>query len=417
VSAAGESLAPSAGCDALTIRADFPILSTRRAGKRLVYLDSASSAQKPRAVLDAIENCYATSYANVHRGVYELSETATRAYESVRGLTGRFIGASDRREIVFTKNVTEAINLVATSWGRSNLSSGDEILVSEMEHHANIVPWQLLCEQLGAVLRVAPITDRGEIDVEAFEAALTPRTKLVAIAHVSNVLGTVNPIRELCSLAHEHGALVLVDGAQGVPHLPVDVRELGCDFYGFTAHKLFGPTGVGVLWGRLSLLDAMPPYQGGGGMIESVSFEGTSYAEAPYRFEAGTPNIAGVAGLGAAIEYVNAIGLDAISKCEHELLGYANERLAEIEGLRIIGTAPHKVGVISMVLDYAHPHDIATVLDTEGVAVRAGHHCAQPLMRRYGVPATARASFSMYNTREDVDRLVLALQKVRELLG
>jgi cysteine desulfurase/selenocysteine lyase len=403
--------------DVESIRADFPILSTLRGTKALVYLDSASSAQKPRAVLDAIEHCYTTSYANVHRGIYELSEKATRAFEAVRGLSGRFVNARDRREIVFTKNATEAINLVAQSWGRSNIGPGDEILVSEMEHHANIVPWQLLCEQVGATLRVAPVTDIGELDVEAYERALNPRTKLVAIAHVSNTLGTVNPVRELTAMAHEHGARVLVDGAQAAPHLPIDVRELGCDFYGFTAHKLFGPTGVGVLWTRLDVLQDMPPYQGGGAMIESVSFEGTTYAEAPQRFEAGTPNIAGVVGLGAAIEYVNAIGLDRIARWEHELLGYANEALAEIPGLRIIGTAPNKAAVISFVMGSAHSHDVATILDTEGVAVRAGHHCAQPIMKRFGVPATTRASFSIYNTREDVDRLAAALRKVQELFA
>jgi len=407
----------SAAYDVESIRRDFPILSTSRAGKPLVYLDSASSAQKPRAVLDAIESCYTTSYANVHRGIYELSEKATRAFESVRGLSGRFLNAYDRREVVFTKNVTEAINLVAQSFGRSNIGEGDEILVSEMEHHANIVPWQLLCEQVGAKLRVAPITDLGEIDVEAYEKALNPRTKLVAIAHVSNTLGTINPVRELTAMAHRHGAVVLVDGAQAAPHLPIDVRELGCDFYGFTAHKLFGPTGVGVLWTRLEILDAMPPYQGGGAMIESVSFEGTTYAEVPQRFEAGTPNIAGVIGLGAAIEYVNAIGLDAISKWEHELLSHANEALSEIPGLRIIGNSPQKAAVISFAMESAHAHDIATILDTEGVAVRAGHHCAQPTMQRYGLPATARASLSIYNTHEEIDRLTAALQKVQELFS
>ena len=412
------SAAPvSDGYDVESIRRDFPILQTSRAGKPLVYLDSASSAQKPRAVLDAVENCYATSYANVHRGIYELSEKATRAYESVRGLSGRFLNAFDRREIVFTKNVTEGINLVAQSWGRAEIREGDEILVSEMEHHANIVPWQLLAEQVGATIRVAPITDLGEIDVDAYRQALSPRTKLVAIAHVSNTLGTINPIRELTAMAHEHGALVLVDGAQAAPHLPIDVREIGCDFYGFTGHKVFGPTGVGVLWTRLDLLESMPPYQGGGSMIESVSFEGTTFAQVPERFEAGTPNIAGVVGLGAALEYVKAIGLDAIGKWEHELLSYANEALAEIPGLRILGNSPQKAAVISFVMQSAHSHDVATILDTEGVAVRAGHHCAQPTMKHFGVPATTRASFSIYNTREDVDRLTAALFKVQELFS
>jgi cysteine desulfurase/selenocysteine lyase len=412
------SAAPVSGSfDVESIRRDFPILQTTRAGKSLVYLDSASSAQKPQAVLDAVTHCYATSYANVHRGIYELSEKATRAYEAVRGLSGRFLNAFDRREIVFTKNVTEAVNLVAQSFGRQNIGEGDEILVSEMEHHANIVPWQLLAEQVGARVVVAPITDAGEIDVEAYERALSPRTKLVAIAHVSNVLGTINPVRELTAMAHAQGAVVLVDGAQAAPHLPIDVREIGCDFYGFTAHKLFGPTGVGVLWTRLDLLESMPPYQGGGSMIESVSFEGTTFAGVPERFEAGTPNIAGVVGLGAAIEYVNAIGLDAISKWEHELLGYATEALSEIPGLRIFGSAPQKAAVISFVMESAHSHDVATILDTEGVAVRAGHHCAQPTMKHFGVPATTRASFSLYNTRADVDRLAAALHKVQELFS
>ncbi|MCZ6464064.1 MAG: cysteine desulfurase [Proteobacteria bacterium] len=406
-----------ASLDVESVRRDFPILSHCMRGQPLVYLDSASSAQKPRAVLDAMDELYTQGYANVHRGLYELAEWATSHYEGVRDKVARFIGAADPREIVFVRNVTEGINLVAHSFVRERLGSGDEILISAMEHHANIVPWQILCEQAGAQLRVAPIDDRGEILVEEFEKLLSPRTRLVALAHVSNVLGTVNPIRELIALAREREIPILIDGAQGVPHLPVDVQELGCDFYSFTGHKLFGPTGVGVIWGRLPLLDAMPPYQSGGDMIESVRFEKTTFAPPPHKFEAGTPNIAGVIGLGAAIDYVNGLGIRNIAAWEHGLLEYATEALESIGKLRIYGKAKNKAAVLSFALDGVHPHDIGTVLDQEGVAIRAGHHCAQPLMERFGVSAMARASLSIYNTRDDVDRLVRALHKTLELFG
>ena len=403
--------------DAERVRADFPIFRQEMRGKPLVYLDSGASAQKPQVVIDAITDFYSNHYSSVHRGVYQLSDLATRDYEEVRRKTAAFLGAADAREIVFVRNTTEAINLVAQTWGRENLGAGDEILISHMEHHSNIVPWQMLCQQTGAVLRVASIDDRGELEMESFEKLLSARTKLVALAHVSNALGTINPVRELCAMAHREGALVLLDGAQGVPHMSVDVRDLGCDFYAFSGHKVFGPTGAGVLWARLSLLEGMPPYMGGGSMISSVSFDGTSYADPPERFEAGTPDIAGVIGLGAALDYVSALGMDRITAWELELLGYATEALSEIPGLRLIGTARQKAAVLSFVLDCAHPHDIGTVLDGEGLAIRAGHHCAQPTMEHFGVPATARASFAMYNTRADVDKLVVAIHKTREIFA
>jgi cysteine desulfurase/selenocysteine lyase len=425
MSAAGETADPRPGpapeverpYDVKAVQADFPILSRKVHGRRLVYLDSAASAQKPRAVIETISNFYQTSYANIHRGVYQLSMEATQRYEQVREKVARFIGAADPREIVFVRNLTEGINLVAQSFLRGRVAECDEILISTMEHHANIVPWQMLCEQTGARLVVAPISDAGELLLEEFEKLLSPRTRLVALTQVSNVLGTINPVRELVALAKRQEIPVLIDGAQGVPHMAVDVRELGCDFYGFTGHKLFGPTGIGVLWGRLPLLEAMPPYQGGGDMITSVSFEKTLYAEVPHKFEAGTPNIAGAIGLGAAIDYVSEIGLGRISGWEQQLLAYATPALKEIPGLHLLGNAPDKAAVLSFLLDGVHPHDIGTVLDQEGVAVRAGHHCAQPLMERYGVPATARASLSIYNDRDDVDTLVRALHKTREIFG
>jgi len=399
------------------VRADFPLLARTMRGKPLVFLDSAASAQKPRAVIDSIRDVYENGYANVHRGIYEISEKLTTRYEGVRGTVQRFIGASDPREIVFTRNVTEAINLVAQSFGRSQIGEGDEILVTAMEHHANIVPWQLLCEQTGARLRVVPVTDRGDLEAGALEAMLSPRTRLLSITQVSNVLGTVNPIREISALAHEHDVPVLVDGAQAVQHMPVDVQDLGCDFYAFTGHKLFGPTGIGVLWARLPILEAMPPWQGGGDMIATVSFDKTTYAAVPHKFEAGTPNIVGTIGLGAAIEYVESIGMENIESWEHELLEYATERLGSIPGLRIYGEAPGKAAVISFALEGVHPHDLGTILDREGVAIRAGHHCAQPLMERFGVPALARASFAFYNRREDVDALASALGTAQELFA
>jgi cysteine desulfurase/selenocysteine lyase len=396
-------------------RSDFPILSTESRGRPLTYLDSAASAQKPRAVIDAMSDFYAAHYANIHRGVYQLSAESTRLFEDVRNRVARFIGAAEPREIIFVRNATEAINLVARTWGETEIGRDDEIVLTYMEHHANIVPWQMLAERVGAKIKVAAVTDAGELDVAHLESLLGPRTKLLAFAHVSNALGTINPVRELTALARRRGIVTLVDGAQAVPHQSVDVDDLGADFYAFSGHKVFGPSGAGVLHGRLPLLDAMPPFLGGGDMIESVSFEGTTFAPVPQKFEAGTPDIASVIGLGAAVDYLTSIGMDEISAYEHSLLTYATERLEELPGLRIIGTAKEKAAVISFVLDDVHPHDIGTILDGDGVAIRAGHHCAQPLMERMGVPATARASLSFYNNREDVDRLVAALEKTQEL--
>ena len=403
--------------DAERLRADFPILRTTARGKPLVFLDSAASAQKPRAVLDAMQGFYETSYANVHRGVYELSERATQAFEGVRGRVARFIGAAEAREIVFVRGTTEAINLVAHGLARTTLGPGDEVLISALEHHSNIVPWQMACAERGAKLRVIGIDDRGDLQLSELDKLLGPRTKLLALAHVSNALGTVNPVREIVKLAHERGVPVLLDGAQAVPHQRVDVRELACDFYAFSSHKLFGPTGVGVLYGRADRLEALPPYQGGGDMILSVRFEASTYQGIPHKFEAGTPDIAGVVGLGAAIDYVSQIGLDAIAAHEHELLGYAHESLARVPGLRLIGTAREKAAVISFVLEGIHAHDVGTILDQHGIAVRTGHHCAQPVMERYGIPATVRASFALYNTRADVDALLRGLDQVREVFA
>ncbi|HEB90587.1 MAG TPA: cysteine desulfurase [Deltaproteobacteria bacterium] len=397
------------------IRKDFPILQTSMRGKPLVYLDTAASAQKPRAVIDAMSDFYRNHYANIHRGVYRLSAEATRRYEATRGRVARFIGAPDEREVIFVRNATEAINLVARSWGEEEIGPGDEIVVTTMEHHANIVPWQMLAEKRGAILRVAAISDEGELDEDDLVRLLGPKTRLLAFTEVSNALGTINPVARLAAIARERGITTLVDGAQAVPHHPVDVAALGCDFYAFSGHKLFGPSGAGVLWGRLPLLDAMPPFLGGGDMIESVSFEGTTFAPVPQKFEAGTPDIASVIGLGAAIDYLDSIGMDRIAEYEHALLLHATDRLREIPGLRIVGTARHKAAVLSFVLDGVHPHDIGTLLDTEGIAIRAGHHCAQPLMKRMGVAATARASLSFYNTREEIDHLAAALRKTREI--
>ncbi len=397
------------------IRKDFPILQTSMRGKPLVYLDTAASAQKPRAVIDAMSDFYRNHYANIHRGVYQLSAEATKRYEAVRGRVARFIGAPDEREVVFVRNATEAINLVARSWGEEEIGPGDEIVITTMEHHANIVPWQMLAGKRGATLRVAAISDEGELDEDDLVRLLGPKTKLLAFTEVSNALGTINPVARLAAIARERGIATLVDGAQAVPHHPVDVAALGCDFYVFSGHKLFGPSGAGILWGRLPLLDAMPPFLGGGDMIESVSFEGTTFAPVPQKFEAGTPDIASVIGLGAAIDYLDAIGMDRIAEYEQALLEHATDRLREIPGLRIVGTARHKAAVLSFVLDGVHPHDIGTLLDTEGIAIRAGHHCAQPLMKRMGVAATARASLSFYNTREEIDHLAAALRKTREI--
>ncbi|HET8762527.1 MAG TPA: cysteine desulfurase, partial [Gemmatimonadales bacterium] len=375
-------------------------------GRPLVYLDSAASSQKPRAVLDAEREFYETTNANIHRGVYALSAEATRRYDVARDKLAAYLGAAHAHEVIFTRGTTESINLVAQSWARPQLKPGDEILLTEMEHHSNIVPWQLVAEQTGAIVRPAPITDSGEIDLERFASLVTDRTKIVAIAHVSNALGTINPVRRIADLAHAAGAILVVDGAQAAPHLPVDVEALGADFYACSSHKMLGPTGIGVLYGREALLDAMAPFQGGGVMIHTVSFSGSTWAPLPAKFEAGTPNIAGAVGFGAAVDYIEKIGRDRIAEHEHQLLAYATEQIVGVRGLRIIGTAPLKASVLSFVMDGIHPHDIGTVLDSEGVCVRAGHHCAQPLMKRMGVPATARASFALYNTEHDADALV-----------
>jgi cysteine desulfurase/selenocysteine lyase len=399
------------------VRADFPILGQEIYGKPLVYLDSAATGQKPRAVIDAIANYYLEDNANVHRGVHLLSERATQAYEGARGKVKRFINAAHDHEIVFVRGTTEAVNLIAQSYGRSRVRAGDEILITEMEHHSNIVPWQMLCEEKGAVLRVAPIDDDGQLLLDDLERLIGPRTRLLALAHVSNALGTINPIRRIVEMAHRRQVPVLVDGAQAAPHLALDMQALGCDFYAFSGHKLFGPTGIGVLYGRGELLEEMPPWQGGGDMISSVTFEKTTYNKLPYKFEAGTPDIAGAIGLGAAIDYVSALGHSAIAAHEHDLLAYATEGLRRVPGLRLIGTAKEKASVLSFLLGEVHPHDIGTVLDREGIAIRTGHHCAQPLMRRLGVAATARASLAFYNRREDVDALVSGLHKVLEVFA
>ncbi|GAB7550140.1 SufS family cysteine desulfurase [Cupriavidus sp. CuC1] len=408
--------APAAGLDVMRLRWDFPILRQMVNGKPLVYLDNAATSQKPQSVIDCEAHYYAALNANIHRGVHTLSQLATDAYEAARDAVQGLIHAARREEIVFVRGATEAINLVAASFGQ-RLRPGDEILVSAMEHHSNIVPWQLACERTGAILRVAPINDAGELLLEEFERLLGPRTRLVAVTHLSNALGTVNPVRYLIELAHARGIPVLVDGAQAVPHFKVDVQALDCDFYAFSGHKLYGPTGVGVLYGKAALLDAMPPYQGGGDMIREVTFRKTTYNDLPFKFEAGTPNIAGVVGLGAAIDYVSAVGLDAIAAHEHALLAYATGQAAQIAGLRIIGTAADKASILSFVLDGVHPHDAGTILDLEGVAVRAGHHCAMPVMERFGVPATVRASFALYNTREEVDALLRAVRKAQEVFA
>jgi cysteine desulfurase/selenocysteine lyase len=388
-----------------------------RGGRPLVYLDNAATSQKPRQVIDAISRFYGCDNANIHRGLHYLSEHATAAFDAAREKVARFLGAGSAREIVFTRGTTEAINLVAQSWGRTNLRPGDEILVTAMEHHANLVPWQLVCEQTGAAFRAVPITDRGELDLDAFERMMTDRTRLLAVGHVSNALGTVNPVRELAARAHARGALVLVDGAQSAPHLRVDVSELGCDFFACSAHKLFGPTGVGVLYGRTAVLDAMPPWQAGGDMIERVTLERSTWASPPARFEAGTPPIAEVIGLAAAIDYVEMVGRDAIARWEGELLARATDLVGALPGVRLIGTAREKAGVLSFVMEGIHPHDVGTVLDDEGVAVRAGHHCAQPVMQRFGIPATVRASFAFYNTPSEIDELVRGVERARKVFS
>jgi cysteine desulfurase / selenocysteine lyase len=403
--------------DVERLREDFPILMQRVRGKPLVYLDNAATSQKPQAVIDAISRFYRTGNANVHRGVHYLSERATVAFDGVRERVARFVHAASSREIIFTRGTTESINLVAQSWGRLSLRPGDEILISGMEHHSNIVPWQMLCQETGAVLRAVPITLAGELELDAFERLLTDRTRLLALVYVSNALGTVNPVQALVARARELGIVTLLDGAQAVPHLPVDVQALGCDFFAFSGHKVYGPTGVGVLYGREALLERMPPWQGGGDMIESVTLERSTWALPPARFEAGTPMIAEVIGLGAALDYVDAIGLPAIAAWEDELLALATDRVGAVEGVRLIGTARRKASVLSFVVDGVHPHDVGAVLDDDGIAIRAGHHCAQPVMQRFGVPATVRASFALYNTREEIDALVRGLERVRKLFA
>ena len=407
----------SAALDVKRIRQDFPILQRMVRGKPLIYLDNAATTQKPSSVIERIARYYAEGNANIHRGVYALSEQATEAYEAARTTVQRFLNASARQEIIFTRNSSESINLVAQSFGRQNIGAGDEILITHMEHHSNIVPWQLLCEQTQSELRVAPIDDHGQLLLDQFEQLLTSRTKLVAVVHLSNSLGTINPVKEIVEMAHQRGVPVLVDGSQAVYHMPVDVQDLGCDFYVCTGHKLYGPTGIGVLYGRESLLDAMPPYQGGGDMIRSVTFAKTTYAGLPQKFEAGTPHIAGVLGLEAAIAYINNIGFDRITKHERDLLEYGTGALSSVPGLRLIGTADRKASILSFVLKGVHAHDIGTIVDAEGVAIRTGHHCTQPVMERFGIPATARASIAMYNTREEIDVLVRALETVRQVFA
>jgi cysteine desulfurase/selenocysteine lyase len=401
--------------DVKAVRDDFPILATRLYGKPLVYLDNAATTQKPQAVIDRLTRYYAHENANVHRGVHSLSERATEAYERARQTVCRFLNAADPQGIVFVRGTTEAINLVAQTYGRVHVGTGDEIVLTVMEHHSNIVPWQMLCEQEGARLRVVPMTDSGELRLDEYEALLSDRTRIVAVGHVSNALGTINPIRRIVEIAHTRGVPVLVDGAQAVSHLAVDVQALDCDFYAFSGHKLFGPTGIGVLYGKPELLDGMPPYQGGGDMIRSVRFEKTLYNTLPYKFEAGTPNIAGAIGLSAAIEYLQLLGFERIAEHERDLLAHGTRALMNIPGLKFTGTASEKAGILSFVLEGVHPHDVGTILDREGIAIRTGHHCCQPLMDRLGVPATARASLSLYNTREEIDALASALSRVREV--
>ena len=399
--------------DVERVRRDFPILGRDVRGRPLVYLDKAATTQKPRAVLDALTRHYTESNANIHRGVHYLSETATQAHEAARATMQRFFNAREAREVIFTRNATEGINLVAQTFGRTQVGEGDEIVITGMEHHSNIVPWQMLREQTGATLRVAPITDDGELEWDALERLVGSRTKLVAVVHLSNSLGTVNPVRRVVELAHAHGAAVLIDGAQAAYHFPVDVQALDCDFYVATGHKLYGPTGIGVLYGKAERLEAMPPYQGGGDMISSVTFEKTTYNALPYKFEAGTPHIAGAIGLAAAVDYLTGLGLDQVAAHERGLLAYGTEALHQVPGVRLIGTASEKASILSFVMEGVHPHDIGTIVDQEGVAIRTGHHCTQPVMDRFGIPATARASLAMYNTRDDIDALIRALDLAR----
>jgi cysteine desulfurase/selenocysteine lyase len=413
-------MSQSAAVQALNVtqlRQDFPVLKQTIHGHPLVYLDNAATSQKPQSVIDAIVKFYAVDCANIHRGVHELSQRSTKAYEVTRTKVKKFLNARHDREIIFVRGTTEGINLVTQTWGRTQIKSGDEIIIAGLEHHSNIVPWQMLCEETGAHLKVIPIDDRGELILDEYAKLLSPRTRMVAIGHVSNALGTINPVQKIIAMAHQTGALTLVDGAQAVPHMKVDVQALDADFYAFSGHKLFGPTGIGVLYGKTDLLNAMPPYQGGGDMIRTVTFEKTTYNDLPYKFEAGTPDIAGGIGLGAAIDYVNHVGIENIAAYEHELLVYGTHALEQISGLRIIGTAREKAAVISFVMEGIHPHDIGTVLDRMGIAVRTGHHCAQPVMDRYQIPATTRASFAFYNTTAEIDALTAGLHKVKEIFS
>jgi len=403
--------------DVERIRADFPILQEQIRGHQLVYLDNAATSQKPKLVIDAIVRYYEHDNANIHRGVHYLSERATEEYERARKTVQSFLGASRSSEIIFVRSATEAINLVAQTYGRTHVGPGDDVLITAMEHHSNIVPWQLLCEEKHAKLRVAPINDHGELILDEFERLLSPRTKIVAVGHVSNALGSLNPVATIAEIAHARNIPVLVDGAQAAPRLPINVQEIDCDFYAFSGHKAYGPTGIGVLYGKASLLEAMPPYQGGGDMISSVTFEKTIYNKVPHKFEAGTPDMSGAVGLRAAIEYLNHLGMKNIASYEHELLTYATETVSNLPGVRLVGTAREKAGVLSFVMEDIHPHDIGTILDQEGIAIRTGHHCAQPVMERFGVDATARASFALYNTKEEIDLLVRGIQKVREVFG
>lgn len=408
---------PAPEFDVAAIRAEFPMLTQTVNGKPLVYFDNAATSHKPNCVLDKLNHYYAAHNSNVHRGVHYFSQLATREYEGAREIVRRFINAASEKEVIYTSGTTEGINLVAASYGRKFLKEGDEIIISAMEHHANIVPWQILCEQIGAVLRVIPINDDGELLMEEYEKMLNPKTKFVSVVYISNALGTINPVKRIIELAHAQDVPVLIDGAQSAPHLQVDVRELDCDFYAFSSHKICGPTGIGVLYGKQHLLEQMPPYQGGGDMIATVSFEKTTYNVLPYKFEAGTPHIAGAIGMGRAIQYLENIGLDNIAAYEHELLDYATELIGGIPGVRLIGTAKQKASVLSFVIGDIHPHDIGTILDQEGIAVRAGHHCAQPVMKRFNVPSTARASFAFYNTKEEIDALANAIHTVIEVFG
>ena len=407
-------MSDSSTFDYRRVRADFPILATEVRGKPLTYLDSAATSQKPQAVIDAVQRYYQFENSNIHRGVHYLSEQATDAYEATRAKAAEFIGAADQDEVIFTRGTTEGINLIAHGFTESVLQAGDEILITHMEHHANIVPWQIAAQQTGAILKVAPVDDRGVLDMEAFEALLSEKTKLVSVVHVSNALGTINPVKNIIAMSHARGVPVLVDGAQSIPHMPVSVAELDCDFFVLSGHKICGPTGIGLLWGKRKWLEKLPPYQSGGDMIEKVDFEGTTYKGIPGKFEAGTPHISGVIGLSAAIDYLNGIDRDAALQHELALLASATEQLSAIDGLRIIGTAPEKASVISFLIDEIHPHDVGTFLDAGGVAIRAGHHCTQPLLKRFGVPATARASFAFYNDFDDVERLVSALTKMKQ---